>query len=127
MAHDLNFPEAVREELERFPPVLLELLEAELAAGNSIVEVGHGFPAPPVGAYIKLARAVTTRPRATGGGLKFRDFNSSIYSGEFTDGQRHYFVLEPPHPPATQKDMDAIREEFAARERAANASRDLFY
>jgi catechol 2,3-dioxygenase-like lactoylglutathione lyase family enzyme len=37
------------------------------------------------------------------------------------------FVLEPSRQPEPPPDMDAIREAFAAREREANASRDLFY
>ena len=41
--------------LARFPPVLQELIQAELAAGNSIVEIGGGFPAPPAGAGLRLA------------------------------------------------------------------------
>ncbi len=105
----MNIPEEFREVVESLPPVLRALLDAELAAGNEIAEVGHSFPAPPVGAYIKLARPVTTRPRAAGGGLKFRDFKSSIYSGEFTDERGFFFIVEPPAPPPTEPDMDAIR------------------
>ena len=105
----MNIPEEFREVVESLPPVLRALLDAELAAGNEIAEVGHSFPAPPVGATIKLARPVTTRPRAAGGGLKFRDFNSSIYSGEFTDERGFFFIVEPPAPPPDEPDMDAIR------------------
>ena len=105
----MNIPEEFREVVESLPPVLRALLDAELAAGNEIAEVGHSFPAPPVGAYIKLARPVTTRPRAVGVGLKFRDFNSSIYSGEFSDERGFFFIVEPPAPPPAEPDMDAIR------------------
>ena len=98
-----------REDYEAMPGVLRELLDAELAAGNEIVEVGHSFPAPPVGAYFKLAREATTRAHADGGGISYRDRNSSIYSGEFTDAQRFYFILEPPRPEVPEPDMDAIR------------------
>lgn len=90
------------------PPVLRALLEAELAAGNKIVEVAHCFPAPPAGAYFKLAKPVSSRPRTSGGGIDFYDRNSSIYSGEFTDGKRFFFILEPPHPPP-EPDMSATR------------------
>jgi hypothetical protein len=41
-------------ELTQFPQELRALIESELAAGNSIVEVGHSLPAPPAGAYFKL-------------------------------------------------------------------------
>jgi hypothetical protein len=94
----MNIPPEFRKQLEAFPHTPRALLEAELAAGNEIAEVGHGFPAPPVGAYITLARPVTTRARAVGGGLSFRVFASPLYSGEFTDDQRVYFILEPPGP-----------------------------
>ena len=89
-------------ELAKFPVALRTLIETELASGNSIVEIGHSFPAPPAGAYIKLASIVSTRARDNGDGLSFYDRNNSSYSGEFTDAKRFYFVLEPPirHPPS---------------------------
>lgn len=99
-----------QKELKKFPSVLRVLIEAELAAGNSIEEVGHSHPAPPVGAYFKLTKKVSTRARASGDGLDFYDRNSSIYSGEFTDAKRFFFVLEPPNPPPPEPDMDAIRK-----------------
>ena len=102
--------------LADFPPVLRALIDAELAAGNEIVQVGSTFPAPPAGAYVRLARRVTTRPRESGGGLAFYDRNTSIYSGEFTDARRFYFVLEPPDPPPAPPDMDAIRAAIRARQ-----------
>jgi hypothetical protein len=105
----MNVPEQFRKDVESFPPVLRALLAAELASGNEIAEVGHSSPAPPVGAYIKLARQVTTRPRESGNGIDFYDRNSSLYSGEFTDAKRFFFILEPPHPPEPEPDMDAIR------------------
>ena len=92
------------------PTALRQLLEAELAAGNSIVEVGHSFPAPPAGAYFKLANKVSTRPRASGDSVVFYERNSSTYSGEFTDVKRFFFILEPPNPPPPEPDMDAIRK-----------------
>ncbi len=99
-----------QKELGAFPPVLRQFVEDELAAGNSIVEFGHSFPAPPAGAYCKLAHKVTTRPRASSDGLSFYERNSSIYSGEFTDAKRFYFLIEPPNPPPPEPDMDAIRK-----------------
>jgi len=92
------------------PLELRSLVEAELAAGNQILEVGHSFPAAPVGCYVKLARPVSTRLRASGGGIDFFDRNTSIYSGEFADTKRYFFVLEPPNPPPPEPDMDAIRQ-----------------
>ena len=95
--------------LARFPRPLRQLLEAELAVGNAITEVASCFPAPPAGAYVKLARLVSTRVRAKTAEVDFYERNSSLYSGEWTDAQRFYFVLEPPHPPPPEPDMDAIR------------------
>lgn len=111
------------QEFARFPSALHELVLAELSAGNTIAEFSHGFPAAPCGAYIKLARAVTTRARAKTPELDFYDRNGSSYSGEFTDAKRHFFVLEPPRPPSPPPDMDAIRAALEAREHAANAER----
>ncbi|MEO3471846.1 hypothetical protein AAFN86_08275 [Roseomonas sp. CAU 1739] len=63
-----------------------------------------------------LARPVTTRPRADDAELSFRARDSALLSGEWTDAQRHFFVLEPPGPPPPPADMDAIR---AARQPVA--------
>src|SRR5690606_38491703 len=52
---NLLSPEDERE-LAELPEALRALLEAELAVGNAVVEVGHSFPAPPAGVYVKLAR-----------------------------------------------------------------------
>ena len=101
-------PGDAAEDIAAMPPLLRALLEAELAAGNEIVEVGHSSPAPPVGAYFTLARPVTTRVRESGGGLDFYDRNSSLHSGEFTDERRFFWVLEPPHPEPPEPDMDTI-------------------
>ena len=102
-------------ELARFPLALRTLVETELAAGNAIIEVGHSFPAPPAGAYVKLANNVSTRARDDGDGLSFYERNSSSYSGEFTDAKRFYFVLEPPNPPPAELDMDAVRKSLAPK------------
>jgi len=112
-----------RKDFEALPPVLRELLEAELAAGNTITEVSHSHPAPPVGACFMLARRVTTRPHASGDGLFFRERNSSLLSGEFTDAKRFFFVLEPPLPPAPEPDMNAIRAAMEVRQREADRAR----
>jgi hypothetical protein len=101
-------PEQLKE-IERMPEALRSLVEAELNSGNAIEEIGHSFPAAPVGCYVKLARPVSSRPRESGKGVDFYDRNTSNYSGEFTDDRRHFFVLEPPHPPEPEPDMDAIR------------------
>ena len=100
---------ADRRDYDGLPTLLRELLDAELAAGNEIAEVQHGFPAAPIGASFLLTGPVTTRPRQTIGELRFVQRNSSLYSGEFTVAPRHFFILEPPLPPPDYPDMDALR------------------
>lgn len=97
------------------PAVLRRLLEAELEAGNGIAEVGHTFPAPPAGAYFLLAKPLLTRPRESGDGIVYYNRKMPSYSGEITDAQRFYFLLEPPEPPEPAPDMDAIRAALAAK------------
>lgn len=106
----MNLTPEQQKELAKFPAALRSLIDAELAAGNVIEEIGHTHPAPPVGAFVKFTKKVTTRPRASGSGLKFYERNHSIYSGEFYDEQRFFFVLEPANPPPPYPDMDAIRK-----------------
>jgi len=103
------------ERIAKFPAALRELIDAELAAGNRIVDVSSIFPAPPIGACAKLARKVSTRPRTSGGGLTFRARNTSLQSGEFTDAEQTFFVLEPPDAPPSEPDMDAIRNRRVQR------------
>ncbi len=123
----MEIPAPFTEELAAFPAPLRELIVAELEAGNRIVELVYDFPAPPGGAYVKLETPVSTRARESSPGVHFREWNSLSYAGEFTDATRCYFVLEPPHPPAKEKNMDSIRAELDARERVSRTNRDLFY
>jgi hypothetical protein len=119
----MSKPTPYARELQAFPAALRELVEAELGAGNSIVEIASTFPAPPAGAYVKLSQKVTTRARASWAGVNFYDRNTSSYSGEFADERRFFFVLEPPNPPEIERNMDEIRAEMQAREHAANTDR----
>ncbi len=98
------------QQLAQFPAPLRELLEAEIRAGNSIVAIENGFPAAPCGASVKLAKAAHEERRRSAGEVVFYARNNSSYAGEFTTEQRHFFVLEPPLPPAPYPDMDAIRK-----------------
>jgi hypothetical protein len=95
--------------LAAFPASLRALIDAELAAGNTIVEHGSSFPAPPAGGYILLARLVSTRPREDAADVRFYERDTPQYSGEWHDERRFWFVLEPPLPPPAAPDMDAIR------------------
>ena len=112
-------PKDYQKDFDAFPAGLKRLLQDELAAGNEVAEFGHGFPAPPAGAYIKLTKPLLSRPRASGGGIDFYDRNMPSYSGEITDSKRFFFLLEPPRPPEPEPDMDAIREAIRAKQAAA--------
>lgn len=105
----MSIPEDFRNEADALPSGLRALLADEFAAGNTIAEVNSYFPAPTAGACFILNRPVTTRPRESGNGLKFRDFGYPNFSGSFTDERGFYFILEPPVPPDPEPDMDAIR------------------
>ncbi|MEO6244139.1 MAG: hypothetical protein ABIQ12_01780, partial [Opitutaceae bacterium] len=120
----MSIPKEHEKEFAQFPAVLRELVTAELAAGNTIAEFSHGFPAAPCGAYIKLARPVSSRPRVKAPALDFYDRNSGSYSGEFTDAKRHFFVLEPARPLEPPPDMDAIRAKLDASYAAADNARE---
>jgi hypothetical protein len=120
----MDIPLEYLKDIESMPQALRSLVEAELSAGNEIVEVGHSFPAAPVGCYVKLARSVSTRPRASSEGIDFFDRNSSSYSGEFADPKRYFFVLEPPDAPPPEPDMHPIREATPPQARPAEALSD---
>lgn len=97
------------DELNKFPPALRELLFAELSAGNSIAEIGHSFPAAPAGAYVLLANDVHSRERASTAGISFYERNTLQFFGEYADEKRHFFVLESPHAPEPDPDINKIR------------------
>lgn len=119
-----------RKELDRFPIALRELLFAELSAGNTMLEIGHSYPAAPAGAYVLLAKDVSTRERASSEGISFYERNTSQFFGEYADDKRHFLVLEPPRPAPEEPDMDAIRAAIAPplviRETALERVRRLY-
>ncbi len=117
----MSIPDQFRREADRLPPALRALLDAELAAGNAITEVSHTFPAPPAGAYFMLANAVSTRARASDDEIQCYARNTSLYSGEFHDARRFYFIREPPLPPPPEPDMDALRAAINARQQVPPA------
>ncbi|MBK9386255.1 MAG: hypothetical protein IPN34_15690 [Planctomycetes bacterium] len=105
----MQIPKSFESDWAKFPAALRELVEAEVAAGNAVIEFGHGFPAPPVGAYIKLAGPLRSRPRTSTPEIAFYERNTSSYSGELHDERRHYFVLEAPLPEPPEKESSAPR------------------
>jgi hypothetical protein len=102
----MNFLDPNHNDIEALPPALRAMLDAELAAGNAIAEVSHGFPAPPCGACIKMVRALSTQP---GEGLQARSWPNWNRSGGFGDEKGHFFLLSPPEPEPEQPTMDEIR------------------
>ncbi len=60
-------------DLAALPHVLRAVLDAELAAGNALVAVEHGFPAAPCGAVFKLASPLRSRAHSSGGGISYRE------------------------------------------------------
>jgi len=119
----MSIPDQYRKEADALPPGLRALLDAELDAGNQIVETGRGFPGQPYATYLKLANHFTTRPRVWGDGLQFNDFASFGASGAFTDHDREFYILEPPLPPEPEPDMDAIRDAHNAPHPSSHTSR----
>lgn len=80
-------------ELDKLPAALRALLGAELAAGNAIVEVAFGFPAPPAGFYVLLEKPISTRAGTANDGLVYDEWpNWKNYSG-YKDPKGHFFVL----------------------------------
>ena len=117
----MSIPAEFEKQFAKFPECLRTIVEAELADGNSVLEICGGFPAAPCGECLKLARQVAACRRESVGGVKFYERNNSDYFGEFTTEDRHFFILEPPNPPEPPPDMDAIREAMNVRQRAADA------
>ena len=118
----MSIPAEFASPFAAFPESLRKLVEAELADGNSIVEICGGFPAAPCGDCLKLAKPVAASRRQSRDDVHFYERNNSNYNGEFTHDKRHFFVLEPPQPEQPEPDMDAIRAEQEARELAADAN-----
>jgi hypothetical protein len=105
----MQIPAHFESDWAKFPAPLRALVEAEVAAGNPVIEFGHGFPAPPVGAYVKLAGPLRTQPRASTPEIAFYERNTSSYNGELHDERRHYFVLEAPLPEPPEQESPAPR------------------
>ena len=50
----MTIPPEFRAEADKLPPELRAILDAELAAGNTIAETGSRFPAPPAGNVFQI-------------------------------------------------------------------------
>lgn len=80
--------------VEALPTALRRVLDAELRGGNTIVAVDHGFPAPLVGAVIRLRFLPSPARRAAG--VLSCAFPDGDRSAGYRDEHARFFVLGPP-------------------------------
>ena len=101
-------PPAFQAEVASLPSPLRAVLEAELAAGNEILDVVHTFPAPPIGACVRLARPLSPDGSSVPAGVNPCRFPNWDGSSGLSDMAGHYFVLGPPVAPPDPPGMDEI-------------------
>lgn len=106
-----------------FPASLRDLVIKELQAGNSILRIDTAHSAPSAGASVHLARKISTHPRHSTALIHFIERHHPTHSVQFSDLSQMFFIVEPPNDPSVEPDMNAIRTELEARERAANCDR----
>lgn len=103
----LREPKTQEDFVNLLPGGLRAFLERELSAGNRVAEMGTGFPAAPVGVWIRLARGFRTvreaeEDTAGGGGgalpegVVHRRRPQWQWPAECTDKARHFFILSGP-------------------------------
>jgi hypothetical protein len=95
-------PQTPAEHVALLPLALRTVVERELAAGNTIADAGSGFPAAPVGLWVKLARPFLTASDEPPPGALYRTRAHWTWPAEFTDPQRHNFVICLPDPNASE-------------------------
>lgn len=82
-------PEQVKQEhLDRLCPELAELLRAELAAGNRVVDTSEGWPQA-ASVFVGLALPFRHRPTSLPPGVVYRDVNDA-----------HWWKAEYEHEPS---------------------------
>jgi hypothetical protein len=99
-------PKTHEDFLNLLPDGLRSFIDREVAAGNGIAEAGLGFPAAPVGVWIKLTTGFRTAGGAVedvaGGegalpvGAVYRRRPQWTWPAECTDAARHFFILSGP-------------------------------
>ncbi len=80
----IMIPEEHIKALSQFPVRLQHLVQAELAAGNSIVEIRSGYPAPPEGACLELSMPLLSRPRFSDRRIRYYIRKENPNSGEIS-------------------------------------------
>jgi len=84
--------------LERFAPELKVLLEAELKAGNKVVETSTGWPKPS-SILVMLAEPFKAEPLRTPKGLRFNNVNDPHWwkADYFHEASGHALACRMPH------------------------------
>lgn len=93
----------------RLPAVLAGLLRDELAAGNQVLAIESGHPAPPVGVCVILERPAVTLARHSAESLRARGLVRQAWPHNrrpvgWTDARGQCFLLEPAAEAATASD-----------------------
>jgi hypothetical protein len=89
-------PQSREEFLVLLPAGLRAFVERELAAGNAVAETGTGFPAAPVGVWIRMEKYFQTAAGDLPEGVVFGERPHDPSPAECTDPRRHFFVLSGP-------------------------------
>lgn len=119
----MSEPQDVHAVIAQLSVELRELVLAELAAGNSVVDVS-GVPGEHATSLrVHLAKRVTTRPRANSRAILYIGRERVRQPSEFRSRDGMHSVLEPPISPEQEADMDAIRAELREAERMADEQR----
>lgn len=119
----MSEPQKVHAVIAQLPVELRELVRAELAAGNSIVDVSRASGEHATSLRVHLAKRVTTRPRASTRAILHIGRERVRQPSEFRSRDGGYSVVEPPISPAQEVDMDAIGAEVREAERMADEQR----
>lgn len=123
----MKIPGDVLAEIAKLPAALRAVVEAELAAGNEVAEVLHGYPVPPAGVGIRLVHPLSVPLTSPAAGIRPCQFPAWDGSSGYSDDPKHNFVLGPgpPGAPSDPPGMDEIRDAAnRPRRRAAAAASD---
>ena len=102
-------PSGWRAELDASPPACAAWSRPNSPPATASPRSSTASP-PRRSAHASCWRGRSARGLATSDGvLFFRARDSALLSGEWTDVDRRFFVLEPPGPPPEAVDMDALR------------------
>jgi hypothetical protein len=116
----MTIPREFEKSVSRLPPGVRAVLEAELAAGNTIAHAGGGFPAPPAGECVKLAqpfKVATKKGFAVPAGVQVRlQPNHSLVTAEFGDDDKGWFWVIDTAPPYEERELPPMPPQGAHSE-----------